>query len=114
MNVAGPKDPPKEHQFKPGQSGNPTGYSRGRRMTDALIRVLDEKDLPEKIAKRLSLLALEGDIRAITLVFDRVDGKPREAPEETQADDGTKTLRDFLADPDPPKKGKKRKADPAG
>jgi hypothetical protein len=75
--------------------------------------VLEEKErLRDKLALVGDKAALEGDFKFWKEIFDRVDGKPRETPEETQADDGTQTLRDFLADPDPPKKGKKRKAGP--
>ncbi len=38
-----PSPPPPEHtRFKPGQSGNPAGYSKARRVSAALDRLLDE------------------------------------------------------------------------
>ena len=36
------KPPPKEYQFKPGQSGNPGGRKKGLSITSAIRRSLDE------------------------------------------------------------------------
>lgn len=40
--MAGYKDPPREHCFKPGQSGNPTGKNAGRPPKAKALRMLNE------------------------------------------------------------------------
>lgn len=40
----------KEHQWKKGQSGNPNGYSRKRRITDRLISIIERQKLEDTIA----------------------------------------------------------------
>lgn len=41
--------PDQDHKFKPGQSGNPAGHSRSRRISDALSRFIDQKGLGEDL-----------------------------------------------------------------
>jgi hypothetical protein len=59
--------------WQPGQSGN----ARGRRpggasLTAALRRTLTRKDA-EEIARKLVTLAKSGDLRAVTIIFERLD-----------------------------------------
>lgn len=73
--------------WKPGQSGNPRGRPRsGEALSDCLRREL-EKPAPEKVngststcaeavAAALVRLAIGGDVRAIGLLFARVEGAP--------------------------------------
>lgn len=84
-----PLPPPVEHQFKPGQSGNPNGAPPGRRLATLLKKILDgeieiddlETGLKRKVTKAevvaLSLFkqAVKGNVKAIKEVFDQVDGK---------------------------------------
>ena len=87
--MPGPGDPPKEFQFKPGQSGNPDGGSKGPRLTTLLNKLLDEEieiedaetHLKRKIKKAelvtVALLkqAAKGNVKAIREIMDRIDGK---------------------------------------
>lgn len=73
--------------WKPGQSGNPTGYSRARRRQDALVRLLesgmpaadlaealDREGLAREVAETLLRLALSGHVRSFMELLYRVDG----------------------------------------
>ena len=79
----GYKNPPKEHQFKPGQSGNPGGRPPGSKSLDAIVI----KNLNEPISLRVNgkskttsaqdaiikaqiKRALEGDTRAAKFLMD--------------------------------------------
>ncbi len=74
------------YQFKEGQSGNPAGRPKGSRNLSTILReLLDEeielsdgekKKYKEVIIRKLITKANDGDLRAITEIFDRVDGKP--------------------------------------
>ena len=76
--AVGYKKPPKAHQFKPGQSGNPSGRRKAQPtfandLADELRKsiTLHEKGREKKITKQrafiktLTALAIKGDIRAI-------------------------------------------------
>ena len=82
-------------QFKPGVSGNPGGRPRGRPSITASMRLLADQDAEfefeapkgeswaERIARVLIERAAEGDLRAASIVLERLDGKPVvEVPEE--------------------------------
>lgn len=87
------KAPPKEHQFKPGQSGNPAGPARGRVSIKAAIeRIMAQdidptvipKDLPPGISPRTYadacavvqvIKALGGDNEMLKFITDHLDGK---------------------------------------
>ena len=85
----GNKKPPKEHQFKPGQSGNPAGppirrtqlwvyFSQYMAMTDAEIEKLDSAKLTQSEQMALSLVEKEAKAgsRALALaIFDREEGR---------------------------------------
>jgi hypothetical protein len=78
------------HKWKPGQSGNPAGYSRGRRVTDALIALIEDKGAEKPLASVWLRKALEGDPKFFAMLLDRVEGKPIEKPPEES--DGTLTV----------------------
>lgn len=76
--------PPKEHQFKPGQSGNPKGRPRKIPDLDTLLAdVLGEEKngvtAAEAILKKLRSIAATGSsahaIRAAEVLLDRAYGK---------------------------------------
>lgn len=70
-----------EHQWKPGQSGNPGGLQKGKSLTAVLRELLDQipkgdnKKLKEAVVKALLKKALTGDTRALDIIFDRTEGK---------------------------------------
>ena len=71
--------PPVEHQFKPGQSGNPNGRPRGKSITAALRRLVQEnpdgQDLEKALSRVIVKKALEGDHKFVTTILERLDGK---------------------------------------
>lgn len=107
--------PNPETQFKPGQSGNPTGTSKRRRVFAALEKLLDETvpegaDLIAKtiFAKAVGLRRLlkddredggyrEPDLRYLELIIERLEGRAAEAPAtEGGADAALVELREAL------------------
>lgn len=73
-------DPPKESQFKPGQSGNPKGQPRKTpEIEELLAEVLGEDGSEAKlIIQALIKKAKKGDVRAAEVVFDRAFGKAKQ------------------------------------
>ena len=82
--------PPKDHQFKPGHSGNPAGMKKGTRswkhlFAKALKYKVDATDPRTKLTRRMSLAevivlatvsqAAKGNIRAANTIMDRMEGK---------------------------------------
>lgn len=70
--------PPKEKQFKEGESGNPKGRSKGSKSMHTLLNqvlnqkiVVNQNGVPIKISKKIAILfqlvnkAAKGDMRAI-------------------------------------------------
>jgi hypothetical protein len=87
--------PPREHQFKPGHSGNPKGRPKGSRPAGALLQdILQQKvavtesgktrriPVLEVIFRRLANDAMRSDPRAIKLLLSLVD-RYAESPETT-------------------------------
>jgi hypothetical protein len=86
--------PPKQHQFRPGQSGNPKGRPKGAKSTDTLLRnILDRKielrvggimrriSIREAILTRFTEDALKGNPKSATFLLNRYDTlDSREAP----------------------------------
>ncbi len=68
--------------FQPGQSGNPAGRAPGTKLFGPIIRRLlleagDKKGTPnlDLVALKLVSLAKGGNLAAIQMILDRVDGK---------------------------------------
>jgi uncharacterized protein DUF5681 len=83
--TVGYAQPPKATQFQPGQSGNPAGRPRGRPSLDELLleeaaRVVKFKvgdkvmhiDRDRALLRRLFDVALQGNVRAIQIVTERL------------------------------------------
>ncbi len=86
--------------WKKGQSGNPAGRPKGRSITDALRKLLDEgidgKDLVDALAKKAYAQAMKGDFRFFNMIIERLDGK---VTDQVQADQHhTITLRHIKAE----------------
>ena len=86
--------------WKKGQSGNPRGRPKGRSITDALRKLLDEgidgKDLVDALAKKAYAQAMKGDFRFFNMIIERLDGK---VTDQVQADQHhTITLRHVKAE----------------
>lgn len=78
----GYRRPPKQHQFKPGQSGNPKGRPKGTptlqevmaREATKLIKIKQGDNVVsvpklEALARRVFNKALEGDLAAARMIF---------------------------------------------
>jgi hypothetical protein len=63
-----------EHQWKPGQSGNPGGRPKTKQVRDALQKLVNELGL-EPAVKAIYAKASEGDVSAFKEIADRLDGK---------------------------------------
>jgi Family of unknown function (DUF5681) len=83
----GYRKPPKELQFRPGQSGNASGRPKGRKNTETLLReILDRKievrtgstmrkiSVREAILTRFAESALKGDTKSAAFLLQRYDG----------------------------------------
>ena len=70
------------HKFKPGQSGNPGGRPKSRRISAALRELLAAGDA-DKIASVLIRLAKKGSVTAAREIADRTEGKPRQSHDVT-------------------------------
>jgi hypothetical protein len=81
--------PNPETQWKPGESGNPAGYARRRRIADAIGRLIDDQKLDRTIALTAIAMML-GDKKPIKgrkpslawfkMIRDMIDG-PLDAPD---------------------------------
>jgi hypothetical protein len=59
--------------FKPGQSGNPAGKRKGTvSLASALARNITRHDA-NTICRKLIDMAIEGDVHAIKLLFEKLD-----------------------------------------
>lgn len=76
----GENRPPRQPngQFRKGQSGHPGGRPRDRSLT-ATLRKLLSSATREEICTRVVELAKTGDLVAIRLLWDRVDGRPSQS-----------------------------------
>jgi len=75
-------------KWQKGQSGNPKGRVKGKRaLSEELRRLVDARWQPrgptnrELLAQVLLRLALCGDIKALSYIYDRLEGRPAQALE---------------------------------
>ena len=66
----------KQGQFKPGQSGNPKGRPKKRTLSEEIRDELQAGDNLKVIAKELIRMGREGDLRAMSEIMDRTEGRP--------------------------------------
>jgi hypothetical protein len=66
--------PPGFKPWQPGQSGNPAGYSRGRRFTDGLLKLIDEKNADGAIASVWLQQILKADRHFFRYMLERAEG----------------------------------------
>jgi hypothetical protein len=100
----GYKKPPKDTRWKTGQSGNPAGRPKSRTLSEELRARLQEQ-YPGKpaatygrmVAHKLIDLAIDGEIGAIKEVYDRVEGKPRQAIDISVEDKKREMVENALA-----------------
>lgn len=83
-DLVGYKHPPKEHQFKPGQSGNPNGRIPNKKVVSEWIRQIlaetpenqvENMTRGELLARAILFRAMQGDMRAAEIALDRGEGK---------------------------------------
>ena len=76
--------------WKPGQSGNPGGRPKRKLIDEALEELLlrNDSELALAIAKKLLARAKTGEVKAIQLVAERVQGKPKRQLELSGPDGG--------------------------
>jgi membrane carboxypeptidase/penicillin-binding protein PbpC len=75
-------NPPASSRFKPGQSGNPSGRSKFKLLTDALRAEATQN--PTKVRAMAAAIleaASTGDLQAAAFIFDRLEGKPQQSIE---------------------------------
>ncbi len=74
-------DPNVETRFRSGQSGNPNGRPlKGYSITEWFKEMLNsDPDVRERLGRSILNKALDGDIAAIKLIWNHLDGIPRQA-----------------------------------
>lgn len=65
----------KPYHWKPGQSGNPKGHSKARRVTDALLKQLDDPEIQKRLAEIWVQQAASGNFQFFRELLDRTEGK---------------------------------------
>lgn len=93
---------------KPGEVRNPNGSSRKQRLTNALLKMFEEKALDDPFIKAGIQEALKGDFNFWRHIFERIDGK---IPDQVNlgSDQVSQIVGDFLHGKTE-KTGKKRQA----
>jgi Family of unknown function (DUF5681) len=92
-NEVGYGKPPRAHQFKPGQSGNPTGRTRGAKNEETILRELlqhkvgiNERGKIRKITvleavfRRVAEDCLKGNLKSLAFLLNRYNAIPRGDP----------------------------------
>ena len=102
--------PPAEHQFKPGQSGNPRGRPKGRKseatiLHELLNRVITVREtgrarkmtVLEAILLRFTEDALQGNTKTATFLFNRYEHQSPDAKDDASlTEDDRDVLDSFI------------------
>jgi hypothetical protein len=108
----GYRKPPRAHQFKPGQSGNPKGRPKGRKNEATMLDELLFKKIPvrdggrqrrmtvvEAIHRRIAEDSLKGNIKAAAFLFSRLSALSSNSPQQDELnDDDQAVLRAYAQD----------------
>lgn len=71
------------NQFKPGQSGNPSGRPKKKPITELLEQIANDPKAMAKIKAALIEHLIRGDIPTVNLMADRLEGKVTQTLEHT-------------------------------
>jgi hypothetical protein len=66
------------NRFQKGVSGNPLGKTKSALLTDAVRSQLAENNDVGAIAASLISKAKRGDLEAVKIIFERLEGKPKQ------------------------------------
>jgi hypothetical protein len=72
--------------WKPGESGNPGGYSKGRRTTATLLKRMEEFNLDEMFTDVWVEQIRSGNYQFFREMLDRTEGKLASSPETDTAE----------------------------
>ncbi len=82
------EEPPAEHRWKPGQSGNPKGRPASCIITKGLVEAIEKDD--GKVAKQLRKVIIDkakaGNKDFMNILLDRTEGKVKERIDITTND----------------------------
>lgn len=67
-----------KHQFRPGQSGNPKGKPKTRKLREMLNENISDEQW-ENLLKKMYTKASGGDVQAFKAIAEYRDGKPSQA-----------------------------------
>ena len=72
------KKDPRATQWKPGQSGNPKGRPpKGHSITEMVQSMMNERpEIKEAVTAKIMQLCLDGDITALKMLWNYMDGMP--------------------------------------
>ena len=103
-------------RWREGQTGNPAGSSKGRRISAELNRLIDEKKAIPLLAEVWLSKALEGKFPWFEMLLDRIDGPPlgdmernELAREKYEGRRGTKDLTELVQEAE--ERASKRRAE---
>lgn len=84
-------------QFRPGQSGNPSGRPK-KPLTDRTREKLDDPEVLDEIVDALIVAAATGDVAAQRLLWERIEGK---LTDHVEHEGELKIVLEYVNAPDP-------------